>query len=367
MFELKEKYKRITCLTLVFVLVFSLAVVPGYASKIDDKKRELQEVKNRKVEIEGEMASLKHDCDILYAEAAVIQAEVDEAQGKIDKAQAKVNAKEKEMKEREDGLNSRLATMYKNGSVGFIDVLLGSGSISEFISNLEMIKKIYKADTDVLKKLKEEHEELEKIKQELVDEKKVVDAKKAELDAKIDALDSKLSKLAAKKSSLESDANALTREINRLANPNSAFVGGDFIWPCSGYGSHILTSLFGLRDDPFGRGYKSNHSGVDIAISYKPVYAAAAGKVILAEYYSGYGNCIMIDHGGGIVTVYGHLSKFNVSAGKKVSQGQQIAVSGNTGDSTGPHLHFEFRENGTRVDPFKYYGYDYSSFSIYDW
>lgn len=128
---------------------------------------------------------------------------------------------------------------------------------------------------------------------------------------------------------------------------------GEMQWPLSG----PITSPYGMRLNPFGGGNTEYHPGIDIGVDVgTTVAAAAAGKVIIVGWVSGYGNYIAIDHGGGISTGYGHLSQFFVSVGQEVQRGQAIGASGNTGRSTGPHLIFEVRRNGTPVDPNPYLG-----------
>ena len=125
---------------------------------------------------------------------------------------------------------------------------------------------------------------------------------------------------------------------------------GKFAWPCYG----TITSYFGWRIHPIFGDYRY-HSGMDIAVAAgTPVVAAESGTVILAQWYGGYGNCVVIDHGGGISTLYGHNNSLNVSVGQQVSKGQTIAAAGSTGDSTGPHCHFEVRVNGVVTEPLDY-------------
>ena len=145
----------------------------------------------------------------------------------------------------------------------------------------------------------------------------------------------------------------LTAEIVKLMDKSSPFVGGEFAWPCPS--SHYITSSFGNRLHPILKTWKY-HTGVDIgASSGKDILAAASGKVLMATTYGGYGNCVMIDHGGGIVTLYGHASRLCVSNGAVVKRGDVIAKVGSTGRSTGPHLHFEVRKDGAYVDPMSYF------------
>ena len=141
--------------------------------------------------------------------------------------------------------------------------------------------------------------------------------------------------------------------IKELQDSQRVYEGGTFTWPCPS--STYITDSFGWRIHPI-YGYWKLHTGTDIGGSYGvDVVAAAAGKVIMADWYGGYGNCVMIDHGSGLVTLYGHLSGYNCYYGQEVSRGEVIAFVGSTGNSTGPHLHFEVRVNGDYVDPMGYF------------
>ena len=257
------------------------------------------------------------------------------------------------MAEREDNLNERLKVMYKNGSVGFVDILLGSSSISEFVSNMEIIQKIYKNDVEVLETLQKEHDELQEIKATLKKRKEKLAAQKTELASDKAELDVKKKELEAEEDKLKAEADRLTAEIIKLMDKNSPYVGGEFTWPCPA--SRYISSSFGNRLHPTLHVWKF-HTGIDIGCSAgKDIVAAASGKVIMSKVYGGYGNCVMIDHGGGIVTLYGHASKLLVSEGQTVKRGQTIALVGSTGRSTGPHLHFEVRKNGEYINPMNYF------------
>ena len=133
----------------------------------------------------------------------------------------------------------------------------------------------------------------------------------------------------------------------------SANASGSFLWPVASY--VYVSSRFGLRVHPI-TGKTKSHTGIDIASNQgTAVYASDGGTVTLAGWNGGYGNCIMIDHGNGYVTLYGHLSSISVSVGQTVSQGATIGAVGSTGNSTGPHLHFEVLKNGTRIDPEQFF------------
>lgn len=344
-------------LFLILVVTFSLAV-PSYAAEDKgDLQQELQGVQNEKKEVSNKLAQTKESIDTLNKKVSSLNSEISAANNKISKTEAEIAEKQKDMEEREDGLNERLVVMYKNGSVGYIDVLLGSKSISEFISNLEMIQKIYKNDMKVLKTLEKEAEELERIKEELQKEKDSLSAKKEELAKEQAELDSLKSELEAKEDELLAEAEALTSKIQSMTSPDTEYQGtGKWVWPAPA--SHYLTSYFGWRKHPVHGSWKY-HSGIDIAAGAGTnVLAAAPGTVILSSWHGGYGECIIIDHGGGITSLYGHMTggSRKVSVGSKVNAGQVIGLVGSTGISTGPHLHFEVRENGQVVEPLNYVG-----------
>lgn len=345
--------KKSICLILIFILAFTFSMAGAtYADTEDDLKGELAEVNDQKDEVSARLTEVKKQIDELQPQVDSLNSEVSEAGRKIAETEEAISRKKEEMANREDGLNERLRVMYKNGSIGFIDVLLGSGSISEFISNLEMIQKIYRNDMEVLETLEKEQQELEKIQKELKEEKVVLDSKKAELDSRMTEINALKAELEAQEDRLLEEAEALYSKISSMTNPDSEYVGGVFVWPAPA--SHYLTSEFGWRLHPVYNTWKY-HSGIDIGASYGTnVLAAASGTVILSEYYGGYGECIMIDHGGGITTLYGHMSQRLVSVGQTVSAGQVIGKVGSTGVSTGAHLHFEVSENGTLVDPMGY-------------
>ena len=348
------KRKSIVIL-LIFMFVLAGAFSATYGATQGQLKEELENVQSDQKDVSQRLTQVKEDIDSLNIKVEDLNAEINQANQKIEEAQEAIAKKQQEMEEREDGLNERLRVMYKNGSIGYVDVLLGSGSVSEFISNMDMIQKIYENDMEVLETLREESEELERAKEELETQKAQLDEKKAQLDADKEELDSLKAELEAEEDRLLEEAQALSDEILSMTNPDSEYVGGDtWVWPVPS--SRYITSYFGWRIHPVYNTWKY-HSGMDIgASSGSNILACAAGTVIKSEWYGGYGNCVMIDHGGGLVTLYGHMSSRSVSKGDAVSAGQLIGKVGSTGVSTGPHLHLEFRQNGTLIEPLNYIG-----------
>lgn len=346
--------KKSLILMLIAILTFTVCGAGlAFAATEGELRNELDGVETAQDELSKKMAQLEKDIKELQKKVDNLNYLINQTAEEISSTEQRIQKKEKEMTEREDTLNERLKVMYKNGSVGFVDILLGSSSISEFVSNVEIIQKIYKNDMDVLDTLKKEHEELTEIKASLEEKKVTLAAQKTDLAAEKTSLDAKKKEFEAEEDKLKAEADRLTAEIINLMDKDSPYVGGEFTWPCPA--SRYISSSFGNRLHPTLNVWKF-HTGIDIGCSAgKDIVAAASGKVIMSQWYGGYGNCVMIDHGGGIVTLYGHASKLLVSKGQVVKQGQVIALVGSTGRSTGPHLHFEVRKNGQYIDPMSYF------------
>lgn len=345
--------KRNISIFLILVLVFTLAVSGvSYAETKEEIQEEYNNNQEEQQQVSQDLAKVKEDILTLQPKVDAISAEVAEANEKVINIENQIVQKKQEMADREDGLEQRLRVMYKNGSVGYLDVLLNSGSISELISNLEMIQAIYKNDIEAIDTLKKEQEELAEIEKELKEEKVVLDKKKAELDAQMSEFNALKSELEYAEDQLVLEAQQLAEQLKSMTDPETEYVGGDYIWPVPS--SKYVTSQFGWRIHPVYNTWKY-HSGTDIAASSGvPVLACASGTVILSQEYGGYGQCVIIDHGSGITSLYGHMSQRNVSVGQQVTGGETIGLVGSTGISTGPHLHLEFAENGTLVDAMDY-------------
>lgn len=347
--------KKSICLFLIFILITGFAFSGfAYAGAQDELQNELDGINQEKDKVSQRLAEVTKQIKEMQPKVDSLNQEVAEAAAQISDTEKEIAEKQEEMKNREDGLNERLRVMYKNGSVGFIDVLLGSSSISEFISNLDMIQRIYRNDMDVLKTLEDEEKELQKIKDRLETEKAELDVKKAELDKDMQELEKLKSELDAKEAQLVAEAESLSNKIQDMVDQDKDYVGGTWAWPAPA--SRYITSYFGYRQHPV-TGKWALHTGIDIGAGYGTnIIAANSGTVILSQEYGGYGECIIIDHGGGITSLYGHMFVRKVSVGQNVSTGDVIGLVGSTGVSSGPHLHFEVRENNQLVDPLKYVG-----------
>lgn len=347
------KKKSLICF-LIFAMVCCLGTYSlAYADNKEDKQQELNQINEEKKDVKEDMEALTSSIKEQQAEVDKLERSIDQKQDEIDVAQADIEQTIKDIEKQQEGLNQRLRNMYKNGSVGYLDVLLGSNSVSEFLTNLELIQRIYKGDEATLRTLERQHEELEQKRAALKTEKEALNQQKAEAEEKQTALQQDKDALQAKLDELNAQAEAISDEIAALQNPEKVYTGGQFMWPTT---ATYITSPFGFRIHPV-TGVYTGHTGVDIGCSYgSPVYAAADGTVILASTsYGGYGVAVVIDHGSGISTLYGHNDHLKVSVGQQVKRGQVIAASGSSGVSTGPHLHFEVRINGQYVDPMQYF------------
>lgn len=375
---MNKKKLVISVIILTMVFMFSsMGMAFGSSS--------LEEIRGQQEKIKGDMSDVQSNLDQKEKEYNEIKAKADKQQEALNKAQAeaeeaaaKVEAIKANIESQKENLGDRLRTMYKNGSVGFINVVLDSNNMEEFLSNMSMVQEIYKNDQKTLDNLNKQHKALETEKANLQEKKAEIESAKAELDKQKADLESKKAeykaeydKLQAEYDNLEADAQSITAVINSSAgayensvnnssdstsdsgsssSDGGSYGGGALSWPVSG----PVTSEFGYRIHPVFGDYRG-HTGIDIGVpTGTPVHAAADGVVIYSGGYGGYGNVIMIDHGGGLVTLYAHNSSLAVSVGQNVSRGEVVAYAGSTGWSTGPHCHFEVRSGGQPVNPRNY-------------
>ena len=342
-------------------------------SQISSKQEELEKGEQKENELIARIDSLNSQIDEIEQKIAALDSDIEDTNAKISETEAELNETQKNMTEQNDSLNERLRVMYKNGETGILEILLGSASLSEFMTNLDMIQKIYDNDMDVLNQIKEQYEiienkknELESLQSQLSRQQEEQQQQKSELDAQKSDVEALKEEVASDNDALEAQIDELNKEAEELtaylqqqqasssvsSSTSSKYSGGVMSWPVPGY--YNISSPYGYRVHPILHTRKF-HSGLDIpAPAGTPIIAAADGTVIMSQTYSGYGKCVMIDHGGGVVSLYGHCSALNVSVGQKVTKGQTIALVGSTGQSTGNHCHFEIRVNGSTTSPVSY-------------
>ncbi len=370
--------KKAAGLLMVLALCLGTAVHAD-ASEISETEKKAEELENQKKAAEGEKASLENQLNGIVSE-------MDKTKSEIEAKEAEIRTKEEELvqakvdeNEQYESMKKRIKYMYENGNSQFIEILCESKSIGEFLNNAEYISTISQYDRDMLvefqqivkaveeqeKTLKEEYAELESMQNSLIAKQEelneLLESKAEELEkisADLGATKEKLEQLkaaaaeAARKQ--EEQARLAAASANAGAGAGAAVVSGNgmFTHPCPGYSR--ISSEFGWREAPIA-GAGNNHKGMDFAASTgTPIYAAAAGKVTIARSSATAGNWVVIDHGNGLQTYYMHASALYVSEGQSVSKGQNIAAVGSTGQSTGPHLHFQVMQNGSPVNPRSY-------------
>jgi murein DD-endopeptidase MepM/ murein hydrolase activator NlpD len=349
----------------------------------DDLESQLQDLQEKAAqqqavtdEAQARVDNLSEKLRVLQEEVDIATAEYKDVKGRLDKVQADIidntellEKTEKELNAKNKILAKRVKDIYINGQISYVDVLFGAKDFSDFLTRMDILKRIIKHDYDLIMKVKADRDivvntraklEQDKADVELlvadaaIKQQNMLDKKQAQQVLLNKAeYDREVSQQAYEEIMAASEE--ITRMIQRSQMISSGFAGGGsgsgaMIWPLSG----PITSEFGWRTHPIF-GTQRYHSGLDIGGDYGlPIAAAASGVVIHAGWISGYGNTVIIDHGGGITTLYGHNESLLVGVGESVAQGQTIAMCGSTGNSTGPHCHFEVRENGEPVSPYSY-------------
>lgn len=397
---------RILCVVFSFMMVFASAFSVQAKSRtelnseknkieseIADSKKKIESLKSQKADKEAYASALMEQVDLLQdkldnlessrdalqTEIDAVQQQITQTQAEIDQAQKEIDAKEKEFEGVYEEYCQRLRAMYISGNVSVLEVLLESGDISSILTRAEMVKSVSKQDSATLDELMTKMQEIQKQRQELSDkklqlneDKETLDTRKAELQDSIDEynsskaeLDAQIEECNAAIRSIESTQAEIQETIDdnqeELAAINAALSsstnkpGSDNYNPGTGqlaYPTSYRTISAGYPNYSNG----SYHGGVDWPCpTGTAVHASDSGVVVIAKKLTySYGQYILIDHGNGLSTLYAHNSSLVVSVGDQVSKGQIIAYSGESGNATGPHVHFEVRLNGTRVNPMNY-------------
>lgn len=398
---MKKQMKRIGKQLLIVALAATCGFT-SYASKTDidkaeDQKDSLEAQKEKMEQALEDLEGLKSDTqayvkkldttlDGILDELAVLEGQISEKEASIEATNLELEAAKVTEEAQYESMKLRIRYMYEKGETNYIDLLLRSQSMSELLNRAEYISQISEYDRNMLvvyqdtknsivekeAKLQTEHAELlviqEETKQRQDDVESLLAAKNKELsqyESQIAVTQDQIEQYQQDIKAQEDRIKAIEAEIKRKeeeARKKAEQQGkkyetkniGDLklIWPCPS--SSRITSQFGGRESPVA-GASSNHQGVDIgATTGSDIIAAASGEVTISTYSYSAGNYIMINHGGGIYTVYMHASKLLVSVGDQVKQGDVIAKVGSTGYSTGPHLHFGIRLNGSYVNPLTY-------------
>ena len=387
--------KRLIALIAVFVLIPILgsAKPPTLQQKIEAARQrneaiqarlqaKRQELHAATVKVTGLQDALNQTNAAIgqvHARISDINYQTNSTERKIAWNTTQLHAAQASLQLHDQALKRRLVDIYENGNLSYAEVLISAQSFAQFVERWEDLRLLIRSNQDALRQRKAAEAkvagaeaDLERTQMELGQEQQQQQQAQTQLSSLADerrnlvaVADQQRRSVAHQVAEMEDLSAAEENELERLIRQRQAELAaqhkasgvagnnlpsggpGSFSWPVSG----TITSPFGWRSNPFG-GAPEFHQGLDIgAPTGTTITAAASGTVIMAQYYGGYGNYILIDHGGGYSTGYGHCSAIYVSVGQSVQRGQAIGAVGSTGNSTGPHLHFEVRINGKPVDP----------------
>lgn len=386
----------------VLALVLAVCVAQGtggsaIAATLTELQQEQARLEQEKKENDAKLAELKADQskqqeykNTLDAQMQNLQSQIDGLNTQINDLDASISEKNAAIAEKQENidrdvetLKERLCAIYMMGDASTLEIILQSESVIDMAQKVELLNMITEHDTRMIQQLSADMEAIADEKAEIESQKEEVAAARTQLEAKGSELASVQAEAERVLEELNQSVESVQAESDRIAKEKAqASAEIDQWWKdyyaqqaaqnngssggssgSSGSGGYVSTGNFTWPVPGFTNiscGYSSGHKAIDISgggrtIYGTPIVAADSGKVVTATYHYSYGNYVMIDHGGGYSTLYAHASSLAVSAGQTVTKGQTIAYVGSTGNSTGPHLHFEVRVNGNRQNPFNWF------------
>ena len=336
--------------------------------QLNESNEQLQEVQSQLSENLQQIEKLDERIRTSENEIEELDAQVKSLQEEIASIQSQLDVAEKNYEKQKDIMEKRLVAIYEAGDTKYLDVLLNSSNISDFLSNYYLITEIASVDKSLLDDVETEKKEIELAKQKLqTNQESLAVALKAQTQTATVLQNTKalrqnyISRLSDEEKAKQAQIDEMTQQYEDVNNQileiakqglDTAYIGGVLAWPVPGYNK--ITSYYGMRVHPITGQYKL-HTGVDISAPVGVNFIAANdGIVTKAGYNTAYGNMVIIDHGGGISTLYAHGSEILVTVGQIVKKDDPILKVGSTGYSTGPHAHFEVRINGVVTDPLPY-------------
>ena len=368
------------CVVVILLIVTIISIFPTSAGgSIADLRYKQQQIENQIKEIrkkadalKGEKKSIESEIKILDSElrALTLETEKQEVQKqelnmRIAESEQKIIELTYEIDKNNELLEERLRAMYMNGTGGYLEIILNAENLIDALTRMDMIQLIVKSDVELLKTINEQKTEVEELKAAQEIRRHELTAVINDLNAKQDevliasrskenymvSLQNNIEEIQRQEAAMEEQSKQIEKDII-AAQRAVEYAGGELMWPLPGY--YRVTSPYGGRSHPI-TGVWSNHGGTDIWAPYgTDILSSNDGVVIFAGYHYSYGNYVIVDHGGGIATLYAHCSKLLAWEGQAVSKGDPVAKIGSTGESTGNHLHYEVRLNGVRKNPMEY-------------
>ncbi|MFA6807456.1 MAG: peptidoglycan DD-metalloendopeptidase family protein [Eubacteriales bacterium] len=378
---LEHLQRRAILMSSILVIGIVLSATPVGADNLNDAIKQQQELIQKQNSAQGQLNNLtikenQMTKQIQQLTVDISKAEIDletkeneftKVQAEVEAVQQEVDQKKEELENRQDTMRKRMRSIYEDGQVNYMEVLFQSTNISDFICRMEYVGCLVDNDQKLLDDLKSQKSQLDekekellakmaeakKLKEEAVAAKAYLDDKKSSKEIALVDNEQSQEAILEQIAKMENDSKNLEEKIRQLQSQNTGIVGSVTTWPTPS--CRYITSPFGYRIHPTTGKY-TLHTGVDIGASYgATIVSAGSGIVIFSGWYGAYGNAIIIDHGNGVSTLYGHMSSIVAKVKTAVVPGQTIGYVGTTGWSTGPHLHFEVRVNGTPVNPLQYY------------
>lgn len=378
------------------VMMTSMLLVTSVgASTLSDKKNELKDTQTSISAFKSQLNETVNEKNEIVNQVDVLDKQIIEEEELLSELEIKLKQKEKDVDIAQEELNAskllleeatqnrelqygdtkaRMAQMYRNRKVGFLQMIFSSKNLFDALNKAEYIKKINGHDNRTLTKLTTIEQEVEEATKAveaktllLEEEKSILEETVSQQQASVNKLESMIASKVQSIKSLESKERSIENQLDEMqqlekslesdikrltAQSTVQYNGGSFGWPVPG--NYRVSSDYGYRNSPiFGK--QEFHTGIDIPAGYgTPVVASADGKVIFSGTKGGYGLSVMIDHGGGLVTLYAHNSTLIAKVGDTVKKGETVSKIGSTGWSTGNHLHFQFYKNGVHSSPWNY-------------
>lgn len=376
------KFQIVLVLFLALVMVWQNAVYgvpqPAEADALSEYQEQQRQIQNEINALRSSLSSLKGelneqqtalanaDMKVKQSEdtLAALERQLNAANKELEYANIEFSAAQTELAQQLNAFKTRLRENYMNGDVSLLDVVFDATSMEDFITRSYYMERILLYDSNMIdtinatidvirEKRAIQEEKIANLNTLTAEQKKIqaeLEAARAEQQELVDAAQEDVDEVSAEIKQRQKDSDEIASLIRSLQAPDGGVGTGIYAWPLRGYST--ITSDYGWRTL---RGKRNLHTGIDISAPNKtPIYAVDDGTVILSRSYGSYGECIIIDHGNGISSLYAHQSTRVVSVGDTVSRGQLIGYVGLTGNTTGYHLHLEIRKNGSHVSPWNY-------------